>query len=124
MADQLERKLLLDGIYSKYGYDFRGYTENSFDRRIEHLLDKYNMRDELDLLSKIVRDRDFFRQVIPLLSISTTEMFRDPSFFLSFREKSCSDIANISGFEFLDRRLQYRRGGLQSRYSFAGRESV
>lgn len=87
MGESIEYKLLLDGIYQKYGYDFHGYAESSFDRRIQQLLVTYHMKDELDLLTRIMREPEFFREIIPSLTISTTEMFRDPLFFLAFREK-------------------------------------
>ncbi|HEX7675792.1 MAG TPA: protein-glutamate O-methyltransferase CheR [Bdellovibrio sp.] len=87
MNESIAYKLLLDGIYQKYGYDFHGYAEGSFDRRIQQLLITYRMKDELDLLTRILREPDFFREIIPFLTISTTEMFRDPGFFVAFREK-------------------------------------
>ncbi|KYG63248.1 chemotaxis protein CheR [Bdellovibrio bacteriovorus] len=87
MNDALARKLLLQGIYEKYGYDFTGYNESSFTRRIEGLLTKYGLPDELELMARILRDPRFFAELVPQLTVSTTELFRDPSFFLSFREK-------------------------------------
>ena len=82
---KIERKLLLEGIYLKYGYDFRGYAENSMDRRIESLLSRHGISDEPELLAKILRDKEFFYKMIPSMTISTSEMFRDPAFFLSLR---------------------------------------
>ncbi|MEN0059973.1 MAG: protein-glutamate O-methyltransferase CheR [Bdellovibrio sp.] len=81
----IERKLLLEGIYLKYGYDFRDYAESSMDRRIEAVLTRFDLPDEAALLAQILRDKDFFYRIIPVMTISTSEMFRDPEFFLSLR---------------------------------------
>lgn len=85
MEQKVERRLLLEGIYLKYGYDFRDYAESSMDRRIESLLSKFGIRDEPELLAMILRDKDFFYRIIPSMTISTSEMFRDPTFFFSLR---------------------------------------
>ncbi|MNJ98607.1 Chemotaxis protein methyltransferase Cher2 [compost metagenome] len=82
----VERHLLLEGIYLKYGYDFRNYTETSLDRRLEAVMKKLSQEHEVDLLSTLLKDEDTFQKILPMLTITTSEMFRDPSFFLSLRQ--------------------------------------
>jgi Methylase of chemotaxis methyl-accepting proteins len=100
MVEELSRNLLLTAILEKYGYDFHGYTKDSFNRRVEFLLMRYGLRDELDLLAKIVREPNFFREIIPQLTISTTELFRDPGFFASFRQKVVPVLRSYPSLNF------------------------
>lgn len=84
--DPVERHLFLEGIFLKYGYDFRQYAEASLNRRLEALLDRYKAESLLVILNKILESNLFFREVLPYLTINTTEFFRDPKFFRSLRE--------------------------------------
>jgi chemotaxis protein methyltransferase CheR len=84
-VDPTVRKLLLEGIFLKYGYDFREYTEQSVSRRIDVILTKMNLKHEADLLAAILKDDSLFRQIMPMLTVNTSEMFRDPAFFKSLR---------------------------------------
>lgn len=86
-SDLVEQKLVLEGIYLKYGYDFRNYAEASFARRLDSILKKFNCEDSLDLLKKVLREPLFFRRVLSFMTVSTTELFRDPEAFKTLREK-------------------------------------
>ncbi len=82
----IELKLLFEGIYLKYGYDFRNYSKAHTRRRVLNFIGIRNLETITDLLSKVLRDPEFFREFLDELSINVTEMFRDPDFYLSFRE--------------------------------------
>lgn len=83
----IDRHLLLEGIFLKYGYDFRQYAEASLNRRIDSILSRFHIDDPLDLLKKILNDRNFFYQLLPSFTITTSEFFRDPKFFENIRTK-------------------------------------
>lgn len=83
--DAHQRHLLLEGIYLRYGYDFRQYAVASLDRRIVSILQRYQLQTPLQLLNEVYHDRKFFSQILPHLTINTTEAFRDPSFFKALR---------------------------------------
>lgn len=83
----VETQLLLEGIYLKFGYDFRKYAGASLGRRLEFIRTRFNFADELEMLTRILREPGLFREILPYLTVSTTEMFRDPSFFKALREK-------------------------------------
>ncbi len=85
--DPVEQKILLEAIFLKHGYDFRQYAEASLSRRLESLLSKFNIQDPLVLLQYILRDPSFFSSILPRLTVSTTEPFRDPPFFKALRLK-------------------------------------
>lgn len=86
-VDETETRLLLEGIRLKYGYDFRDYAEASMNRRVSSILRHFQVREPLDILRQILRDPGFFQQVLAHLTVTTSEMFRDPPFFKLLREK-------------------------------------
>jgi len=58
-------------------YDFSDYSEKSFARRIERVL--IDCRIEFDeLIEKIKVDAPFREKVVKLITVNTTELFRDP----------------------------------------------
>lgn len=85
-AGSVERHLLLEGIYLKYGYDFRQYTEVSLSRRIDTIMRSLGVSREIDLLAQLLKDDETFHRILPTFTITTSEMFRDPPFFLSLRQ--------------------------------------
>lgn len=85
--DSVERHLFLEGILLKYGYDFRQYAEASFSRRLGDLMERYKKKTLLDLLQLVLSSQSVFKEILPLLTIGTTEFFRDPTFFKALREK-------------------------------------
>ncbi len=84
--DEVERHLFFEGIYLKYGYDFRQYAEASLDRRLAGLLGDYQASSLLDLLKRALREPEEFRKILGSLTINTSEFFRDPTFFKVLRE--------------------------------------
>jgi len=85
--EKLEIDLLLQGIYSWCGYDFRDYAFNSIRRRIWHRVHAEKLETITALLEKVLHDSACLQRLIADFSINVTEMFRDPLFFLEFREK-------------------------------------
>jgi chemotaxis protein methyltransferase CheR len=83
----IELNLLFEGIYQRYGYDFRDYGKAHAKRRILHRLALSGISSVSELQHRILYDDSFFHQLLQDLSINTTEMFRDPEFFLSVREQ-------------------------------------
>ncbi len=85
--NRLEIDLLLEGIFRKYGYDFRDYTNAHIKRRLEYKLGISGLSNYMEMLHKIIHDEDFFSSLLLDLSINVTEMFRDPPFYKAIREK-------------------------------------
>jgi chemotaxis protein methyltransferase CheR len=85
--EDIELELLLEAIYMKYGYDFRNYSRAHIRRRIRHKMTLGGFRSITEILHKTLYDSKFFYELLSYLSISTTKMFRDPSFYKAFREK-------------------------------------
>ena len=83
----IEMDLLLHAIQQKYGYDFRNYSKAHLRRRIMHRLQLNGLSTISELQNKVLWEKDFFRLLLQDLSINVTEMFRDPDFYVVFREK-------------------------------------
>ncbi|HSI45524.1 MAG TPA: protein-glutamate O-methyltransferase CheR [Methylophilus sp.] len=83
---EIEIKLLIDAIYLKYNYDFRDYSKASQKRRIEQGISALKCNSISELQSQVLHDPAVFMQLLQYLTIPVSEMFRDPSYFLSIRE--------------------------------------
>ena len=83
----VELRLLLDAIYLKYHYDFRGYAEASLKRRLRRALAQMRCQTLSQLQDRVVHDTSAFAQLLTFLTVPVTEMFRDPSYFRALRER-------------------------------------
>ena len=83
----IEMRLLLQAIYEKYNYDFRQYARGSLQRRLETAMIRLQARSLSILQDRVLHDETFFPQLLQYLTVPTSEMFRDPSFFLNVRQK-------------------------------------
>lgn len=83
----IELKLLVEAIYLKYSYDFRNYALSSLKRRVLYALEQMDCPSVSELQARMLRNSDVFMGLLQQLTIPTTEMFRDPSFFLALREQ-------------------------------------
>jgi chemotaxis protein methyltransferase CheR len=95
----IELQLLLEAIYLRYGYDFRNYSKAHIKRRVLHRLGTSQLSTVSQLIDKVLRDRDFFREFLDDLSINVTEMFRDPEFYKSLRENIIPKLKTYAYFK-------------------------
>lgn len=85
--EKIEIELLLQAVYAWCGYDYRSYAFHSIKRRIWHRVHAERLPTISRLQEKVLRDPACLKRLISDFSINVSEMFRDPLFFLSFREK-------------------------------------
>ena len=85
--EEIEVKLLTEGIYHHYGFDFRDYSLPSLRRRIWKRVYAENLGTISGLQDRVLHDSTCMERLLLDLSINTTAMFRDPTFYLAFREK-------------------------------------
>jgi chemotaxis protein methyltransferase CheR len=78
---------LSNAILTKYGFDFTNYAQASFKRRILMVIKKNGIKNVASLIQKIIQDQQFFEQFITDITVNTTELFRDPTFFQVLREQ-------------------------------------
>lgn len=86
-TENIEIGLLLEGIRRRYGYDFRNYSQASVKRRLEHARNEAGFARFTELLDHILHDEIFFDRFLKHMSVTVTEMFRDPDFYRMVRER-------------------------------------
>lgn len=84
---ELEVELLLEGIFQRYRADFRGYARASIHRRMQQALGKLGFASVSALQEKVLSDHETFDALLQYLTVPTTEMFRDPEYFLYLRRE-------------------------------------
>ena len=84
---ELNIRGLLEAIYHTYGYDFRNYSEAHIKRRVMNRMAMSGIKDITELQAKVLNEEAFASILLQDLSINVTEMFRDPGFYKSLREK-------------------------------------
>lgn len=85
--EAVEIELLLSGISSRYGYDFTHYSPASLKRRLLRARDHAGVTRFTELLDLLYHDEAAFDRFLRHMSVTVTEMFRDPDFYRQLREK-------------------------------------
>jgi chemotaxis protein methyltransferase CheR len=86
-TEALELQLLLEGVYRQYGFDFREYAPASLKRRVWRRVQAEQAGTIAGLLERVLHDADVMERLLLDLSINVTSMFRDPTFYIAFREQ-------------------------------------
>jgi len=84
--ETIEIQLLLEGLYRQYGFDFRDYALASLKRRIWNTIRAEQLTTVSGLQEKVLHDPGCLERFLLGLSVHVTAMFRDPSFYLAFRQ--------------------------------------
>src|SRR5881397_3427925 len=85
--EDIELSLLLEGVFRQYGFDFREYAPASLRRRVWRRVFSEGLETISALQEKLLHDPACMERLLLDLSINVTAMFRDPSFYVAFREK-------------------------------------
>ncbi len=85
--ENIEVDLLVEAIYRRYGHDFRGYSKNHVRRRVSQLASLRGIGHVSNLIPEILHDETAFERLLRELSITVTQMFRDPFVFLRLRQE-------------------------------------
>ncbi|MBF0620896.1 MAG: protein-glutamate O-methyltransferase CheR [Magnetococcales bacterium] len=85
-ATTIEIDLLLEAIFRKYGYDFRDYARASLKRRLRHRMSQEKIQSYSEMQHNLLYNTAFFDRLLESLSVSVTEMFRDPNVYRILRE--------------------------------------
>jgi chemotaxis protein methyltransferase CheR len=86
-VDEIELALLLEGVYRRYGFDFREYAPASLRRRVWRRVHAEGLTTISALQDKLLHDPACMERLLLDLSINVTAMYRDPTFYVTFREK-------------------------------------
>ncbi|TWI56794.1 chemotaxis protein methyltransferase CheR [Pseudomonas duriflava] len=82
----IELRLLVEGIYLKYSYDFRDYSGASLKRRVLQALSRFECESISHLQARVLHDPQLFSELLQFLTIPVSEMFRDPTYYQALRE--------------------------------------
>lgn len=85
--ESIEIRLLTEGIFRHYGFDFRDYSLPSLRRRIWKRVHAEGLSTVSALTDRVLHDPKTMERLLLDLTIHTTSMFRDPTFYQVFREK-------------------------------------
>jgi chemotaxis protein methyltransferase CheR len=83
----LELGLLLDAIFRKYHYDFRSYSGASLRRRLSTAMSQFSCDTLSQLQDRVIHEPKVFAELLRFLTVQVSDLFRDPTYFRSIREK-------------------------------------
>jgi chemotaxis protein methyltransferase CheR len=86
-VEQIELTLLLEGIFQRWGYDFRGYSRASLRRRVGEFMGREGLARIGDLTARVLHEEPLFQALVQQFSVPVTEMFRDPAVYLALRRE-------------------------------------
>ncbi|MCD0501751.1 CheR family methyltransferase [Bordetella petrii] len=81
----IEQRLLIDAIFHRYHYDFRGYAQASLKRRLQTALTQFDCRTLSQLQDRVLHDASVFPALLDYLTVQVSDMFRDPEYFMGLR---------------------------------------
>src|SRR5688572_31224294 len=85
--ERTEIELLLEGIFRRYGFDFRDYAFASMRRRLWKQIREEGLATVSALQERVLHDPRAMERLLMNLSVNVTSMFRDPSFYHAFRRE-------------------------------------
>lgn len=83
----IEEELFLEAILLRYGYDFSSYSRDFLTKRLKYCREQLKFDKLSAMIPPLLYDKKFFSLFLVEFLVSVTEMFRDPNFFLDFRER-------------------------------------
>ncbi len=96
MFDDIELVKLkeISNLLQEYkGYNFHEYAVSSFKRRIIRAVEFFGVGNVNVLIQKIKTDAEFCELLVREITVNTTEMFRDPSFWVTLRDTIIPEIS-------------------------------
>lgn len=86
-VEAIEIALFLEGIFRRYGYDFRNYAPASLKRRLRQLLADEGLATLSALQERMLREPACLNRWLLAVAVNVSAMFRDPGFWLGFRQR-------------------------------------
>lgn len=128
-TEEIEIKLLLEAIFQRYHYDFRGYALASLKRRLKQARERFAVRSFSALQDLILHDESLFNDLLSYLTVQVSELFRDPFYFRDLRDRVIPLLKTYpsikvwiagcsAGEELYSLAILFREEGLSSRTIF------
>lgn len=127
--EAVELQLLLTAIHEKSRYDFREYSPASLKRRLLQAKDHFRCASLSELQHRVLHDPGLIPRLLPYLTVQVSELFRDPSYFLTLRRDVLPHLRTYpslkvwvagcsSGEELYSMAILFREEGLEGRTIF------
>jgi chemotaxis protein methyltransferase CheR len=127
--EDIEIRLLLEALYSRYHYDFRQYAMASIKRRLRQAREQLGFVTFSALQEAVLHDPRMLPRLLGYLTVQVSEMFRDPGYFRAIREKVVPHLRTYpslkvwiagcsTGEEFYSLVVLFREEGLEARTMF------
>ena len=84
-SEELEE--ILEVLVHRYGYDFTGYSRSSLLRRVNRFTNKIAGGSSYDLKYNLLNNESVFHYFLQEVTVNVTELFRDPIYYKTLREK-------------------------------------
>jgi chemotaxis protein methyltransferase CheR len=128
-VEDIEIRLLLEALYSRYHYDFRNYAMASVKRRVRQAREQLGFETLSALQESLLHDSSLLPRLLGYLTVQVSEMFRDPAYFRAIREKVVPHLRTYpslkiwiagcsSGEELYSFVILFREEGLEQRTLF------
>lgn len=128
-TEDIELRLLLEALFQKYHYDFRGYSLASVKRRAKLAREFFGFATYSQMQDRVLHDESLLPVLLGYLTVQVSEMFRDPSYFAAIREKVIPHLKTYpslkiwiagcsSGEELYSFVILFREEGLEERTIF------
>ncbi len=89
---EIDVECLLDALFLRWGYDFRGYSRASLRRRIARYIADSGYDRVSDLQHDIIRESQRCQHFVRGLTVNVTDMFRDPAFYAVLRAEVIPEL--------------------------------
>jgi len=127
--EAVELRLLLTAIHEKSQYDFRDYSPASLKRRLLQAKDHFHCQSLSELQHRVLHDPGIIPKLLPYLTVQVSELFRDPSYFLTLRHEVLPHLRTYpslkvwvagcsAGEELYSLAILFREEGLEGRTIF------
>jgi chemotaxis protein methyltransferase CheR len=128
-VEDIEMRLLLEALYLRYHYDFRGYALASIKRRLRQAREQLGFPNLSALQESVLHNPAMLPRLLGYLTVQVSEMFRDPSYFRAMREKVVPHLRTYpslkvwvagcsNGEELYSLVILFREEGLEQRTLF------
>jgi chemotaxis protein methyltransferase CheR len=85
--EEIEIRLLLEGIRLCYGYDFREYALNPLRRGLVTAMSREGVRTVSAFQDRVLHDASCMQRFLSTVGVNVTTMFRDPELILGLRDE-------------------------------------
>ncbi len=107
-SEEVEIDLLCTASAARYGYDFAHYSRASLKRRLARALAQTGLTHFSGTAGSLFHDERSFDEFLKIMSITVTEMFRDPDFYQAVRAQVVPALKTYPFIQDLAPGLRYR----------------